>query len=413
MLLALGLLTLPISLLMALKLARSVQEWRSSRAGYITFGGDDRYQARNVERSVHDACMVARVRLDMSAEAFEEVVARVQANYPAWVRAVEASIEHRPPAFEPPLEIRERYEPPRLGDTPLLAKIILCREDRTVVLMGNHVYLGGYLLSQFVQLVFCGQVSKGVFPRNRYFPVLTEGMILALFARLLTRPARVPPRLFEEPSRLRRLYWKQSLAEIEATAAELRMNRLYVIIARHIAAVMEHMGRDRLRVTLPISFEAEDSFNTVGAIFLDVEAAPDFPSLARRIRNLVQHKRWQVSASNHVQRIFPTRELSQRARNTVDFTLTTVPQKTLPENLLAEELVDYEFTMDNIDYAVYAMAFEFEGFVHTSLMINSPDFDVAGFQAAAGARSMDLGIELGSRSRDEGVSEARRQAEAG
>lgn len=397
MLTELAVVTLPISSLMLLKLLRVTKELRASRAGYITFGGDDRYQARNVERNIHDACMVARIKLDMSAEAFEEVVRRVETNYSSWYRAVEASIEHKPAAFEQPLEIREDYEPARLGDTPLLAKMVLCRKDRTVVLLGNHIYLGGYLLSQFVQLVFCQTLSKGVFPRNPYIPVVSEVMMLALIARLATRPPCVEARVFEDASRIRRFYWKQPLADFEAIADGLKMNPIYVVIARHIHAVMKHMKRDRLRVTLPISVEAEDSFNTVGAEFLDVDAEPDFERFARKIRRMVRGKRWQVSASNHVQRIFPTRWFSQRARNTVDLTLTVVPQKTLPHSLLTKELVDYEFTMDNIEYPVYVMAFVFEDYVHTSLMINTPDFDVDAFCEADGARPTELTIHVNRR----------------
>ena len=70
-----------------------------------------------------------------------------------------------------------------------------------------------------------------------------------------------------------------------------------------------------------------------------------------------------------------------------------VPQKTLPHNLLAEELTDYEFTMDNIEYPVYAMAFVFEGHVHTSYMVNTPDFDVDAFVNEVGAKPMDLTLD--------------------
>ena len=104
-----------------------------------------------------------------------------------------------------------------------------------------------------------------------------------------------------------------------------------------------------------------------------------------------------MSASNHVQRIFPTRQLSEKARYTSDFILTVVPQKTLPENLLTREMTDYEFTMDNIQYPVYAMAFIFEGTVHTSFMSKSPEFDTAGFLEEDGVVEMDLPVHTGTR----------------
>jgi hypothetical protein len=76
----------------------------------------------------------------------------------------------------------------------------------------------------------------------------------------------------------------------------------------------------------------------------------------------------------------------------VDFTLTVVPQKTLPGNLLASEMKTYEFTMDNIEYPVYAMAFIFEGQIHTSYMINTPDLDVDSFVADSRAKALTLTI---------------------
>lgn len=199
--------------------------------------------------------------------------------------------------------------------------------------------------------------------------------------------------LHDDKTHIQRFYLKQDLAPIKAMADELQMHHLYLVIAGHVFTVMQRMNKTRLRVTLPVSFSAEDSFNTVGAIFLDVEAEPDLERMARKIRRLVRRNQWQVSASNHTQRIFPTRKLSERARNMVDLTLTVVPQKTLPNNLLAKEMTDYEFTMGNIHYPVYVMAFIFEDHVHSSFMVNTPEYDVDAFIARDGAARMDLTLE--------------------
>ena len=51
MLILLAVLAAVVLALMTLKLARAVRESRAASAGYITFGGDDRYQARNVRRT--------------------------------------------------------------------------------------------------------------------------------------------------------------------------------------------------------------------------------------------------------------------------------------------------------------------------------------------------------------------------
>ena len=392
MLIALSIVGAAILALMGLKLARTVQERRAARAGYITFGGDDRYQAKNVHLNVHDAVMIARVRVEMTEDAFAAVVRRIEQNYLRWYESLRASIA---PAlsgngFDTPLEIRNEAGNYALTDTPLLAKIIVCRKDQVILLVGNHVYLGGYLLSQFVQLVFCRNTAKNVFPRNRYVPVATELSILALFGRLALRRRHLKSLLRDDKAHIQRFYLKQDLAPIREKAAELQMHHLYLVIAMHVFTVMQRMHKTRLRVTLPVSFSAEDSFNTVGAMFLDVDAEPDVESMARKIRRLVRRNQWQVSASNHAQRIFPTRKLSERARNMVDLTLTVVPQKTLPDNLLASEMKDYEFTMDNIHYPVYVMAFIFEDHVHSSFMINTPAFDVDAFLAQEGAARMDL-----------------------
>jgi len=74
----------------------------------------------------------------------------------------------------------------------------------------------------------------------------------------------------------------------------------------------------------------------------------------------------------------------------VDLTLTVVLQKTLPNNLLTNEMKDYEFTMGNIHYPVYVMAFIFEDHVHSSFMINTPEYDVDAFMAQERAARMDL-----------------------
>ena len=115
-------------------------------------------------------------------------------------------------------------------------------------------------------------------------------------------------------------------------------------------------------------------------------------TMAGNIKKQVKQWRWQVPATNHIQRIFPTRTMSETARNLVDLTLTVVPQKTLPKNLLIDAVQTYEFTMDSIHYPVYIMAFLFEDSVHTSVMVNAPSFDCDAFMADTGAVEMDLDL---------------------
>ncbi|MCB9635370.1 MAG: hypothetical protein H6721_24895 [Sandaracinus sp.] len=343
--------------------------------------------------------MVARIQMNVSLEEFDAITERVKDAYLPWYRDLERRIEHRPAAFEAPMEVVERFDRVELKDTRILTKILFSRQDRVIVLLADHTYLGGFLLSQFVQLVFCEKVTKGIFPRNPYYPVVSELMILAFLARAAVLPGPAATELFPSPAQTRRIYWKQSRAELEALANGMKMNVLYVLIANQIHTVMNELRRDRLRVTLPVSFEADNSFNTVGAIFLNVKATKDLESMAKYVRREVKRGQWQVSASNHVQRVLPTRHLSERARRTADFTLTVVPQKTLPHNLLKEEVQDYEFTMDNIEYPVYAMSFMFEDHIHTSMMINTPSFDVEGFCAKSGAKVSDLTLDSSARAR--------------
>ena len=387
--------TAPIWLLMGLKLLRTAQEWRSRRAGYITFGGDDAYQAANVDNYIHDAVMIARVKFEMTDEAFQEVINRVEQNYLNWFNNLVERIQHKPKggAFAHPLEIWDEYREYALGEGPLLSQIVLCKQEKTVLLVGNHVYLGGQLLSQFVQLVFCNTVSKDVFPPNKYIPVLSEIMMWTVLAQTTLKPSPKPIPLFEDKSQIQRFYLRRDLAEIDAISDSLKVSRLYVVIAEHVHLVMKNLGKDRLRVTLPISFSGDHSFNTVGAMFLDITAAPDVATLTRQIRTKIKRYQWQVSATNHMQRILPLRQLSQKARNTVDLTLTVVPQKTLPENILADEMKTYEFTMDSIHYPVYIMAFIFEGQVHSSFMVNTPTFDTSAFLNKDGAEATDLTLD--------------------
>jgi hypothetical protein len=379
---------------MALKLARTAQERHASRAGYITFGGDDLYQARNVDRDVHDAVMIARVKLELSEEAFLNTIRRVEENYLNWYENLNASIRYKPKnrEFDIPLKILECYQDYELTSKPLLAQIVICKRDQIIFLVGNHVYLGGYLLSQFVQLVFCKRITKGIFPRNIYIPLLSELLMVGLFGRLIFRPGHEKSLLYEDKTRIQRFYLKQDFRSVQEEAARLKTHHLYVVIATHVLMTAWYMNRDRLRVTLPVSFENETTFNTVGAMFLDIDVEFDLEIMVRRIRRLVKRGQWQVSASNHIQRIFPTRRLSERARNMVDLTLTVVPQKTLPENLLTEEMKRYEFTMDNIHYPVYVMAFIFENHIHSSWMINSPRFDCDALVGEEGAVPLDLAL---------------------
>jgi hypothetical protein len=93
----LGLFAAAIAMLMALKLVRTLEEHRSLRAGYITFGGDDHYQARDVHLDVHTAVMVARVKLEITTDAFQAVIRRVEQNYLHWYRALERAIRRRTP----------------------------------------------------------------------------------------------------------------------------------------------------------------------------------------------------------------------------------------------------------------------------------------------------------------------------
>ena len=75
---------------------------------------------------------------------------------------------------------------------------------------------------------------------------------------------------------------------------------------------------------------------------------------------------------------------STNARNSVDLTLTVVPQQTLPNNLIDSELDQFQFTMLNIRYPVYIMAFIFEDSVHSSFMINTAKFDIESFKKERG-----------------------------
>ena len=63
--------SVPVSGLMRLKAVRTLQERRAARRGFITFGGDDKYKAPNVHSNIHDACMVARIQMNVSLEEFE------------------------------------------------------------------------------------------------------------------------------------------------------------------------------------------------------------------------------------------------------------------------------------------------------------------------------------------------------
>lgn len=382
-----------IPLFMGAKALRTAQELRARAGGYITFGGDDAYQARDLHLDQHTAVMIARIRLSMTPEAFEEVVARVERNFQEWFDALDASIR-RPEhvVFQTPLVIADRVEEPVLGDQPLLARVLVSREDQTIVLMGNHIYLGGYLLSQFVQTVFCATVSRDVFEPNRYLPLVTELMIVGFLGWLVMLKPHPETPLFQRKEQIRRFYWKQPLAPIQEQSDRLRMSTLYVVIARHVHAVMTHLGKERLRISLPVSFKSDSSFNTVGGMLLDVDAAPDVETLARNLKGLVKQWRWQVPTTNHIQRIFPTRTMSETARSLVDLTLTVVPEKTLPKNLLLDVVQSYEFTMDSIHYPVYIMAFLFEDTVHTSVMVNSPAFDCDAFVAETGAVETDLSL---------------------
>ena len=70
-----------------------------------------------------------------------------------------------------------------------------------------------------------------------------------------------------------------------------------------------------------------------------------------------------------------------------------IPQKTLPHNLIGEQMTDYEFTMVKMAYPVYVMAFIFEGKVHSSFMINSPSFDTERFvRADENIKPMDFSL---------------------
>ena len=127
MLTFLAVLATAILALMALKLARAVRERRAARAGFITFGGDDRYQARNVRRDVHDSVMIARVQLEMGAQEFEQVIARIEQNYLRWFERINAAIEHKPGGqdFAAPLEIHPTRQPFVLADVRPLEEATL------------------------------------------------------------------------------------------------------------------------------------------------------------------------------------------------------------------------------------------------------------------------------------------------
>ena len=376
-----------ILFLMLLCLHRKIKEYSASKEGYISFGGDDMYQSRNIRLNIHDAILIARVTLKMDDETFLDCTERVKSPFIKWCKDLENSIMpcHKPEVFDEYYEVWDEYQDYKLKqDLPVLAKIIFCKKEKVVLLIGNHIYLGGYFLAHFVQHLFCDKIYSDVFPKNKYIPLVSEGMMLFFITGMISRKKHIKLPLFNDDSKVGRFHLKLPKNILSVHPNKKKPHLLYRVIAYHIHLVMRHLKKDRLRVTLPVSFSNRNSFNTVGAIFLDIDYDPDPVSFTDKIRRLIRANGYQVSASNNFQRIFPTRKLSTNARNLVDLTLTVVPQKTLPNNLIGSELDQFQFTMLNIRYPVYIMAFIFEDSVHSSFMINTAEFDIESFKKERG-----------------------------
>lgn len=385
---------MPVIFLFLLRLYRVSHELKAKKKGYVLLGGDDLYQKRNVTQNKYCPLMVASIELDMSIEDFKVHVNDIIEKYLPWYKELNNSIipKHKPENFASPVELFNNERQFFLDkEKEYLTQINFVIETRRIILIANHIYVGGYLLAQLLQLILCEHVHSNIFPKNKYYPLLTEMVMIFYFSKMLFKSPKKVSSTFQDDSLIKRFHMKRNLAEFYR-GHDSEGDLIYFLIANHALLVMNYLKKNHLSICLPISFENTSMFNTVGAIVIDVNYNEDFYAFVNQIKREVRKQKYQASASNHLQRIIPTKTLSQYARGLVDLTLTIIPQKAIPSMRIKDEMERYQFTMDNIRYPVYIMVLVLNSEVHSSFMINSPAFDLENFMREKGLVSSNLPV---------------------
>ena len=180
---------IPYASLLVAKLVRVTQELYASKSGYISFGGDDHYHRTNTQTDIHEAAVICKLKFKMDDAEFCNLVESIRINYMNWYKKVRGLIHEKyvHTEFCEPFEIWSNMKNYTPAEKMILSKVIVIENEQTLLLVGNHVFLGGYLLSQFLQVILCQKVHKNIFPKNKYYPLLTETMILAYLTRSALR----------------------------------------------------------------------------------------------------------------------------------------------------------------------------------------------------------------------------------
>ena len=368
---------IPYASLLVAKLVRVTQELYASKSGYISFGGDDHYHRTNTQTDIHEAAVICKLKFKMDDAEFCNLVESIRINYMNWYKKVRGLIHEKyvHTEFCEPFEIWSNMKNYTPAEKMILSKVIVIENEQTLLLVGNHVFLGGYLLSQFLQVILCQKVHKNIFPKNKYYPLLTETMILAYLTRSALRKPHKKIPCYENAALQKRYSVSYNVEDLKNMGVQENVDFISCLIAKYVYIIMQSMNRTILRVCLPVSFEDENSFNTVGAVVIDIKMQSTIGEMARNIKKQIRRNRYDASTTHHIQKILPTHHLSSKVRNMVDITFTLAPQKVLPDNHYEKYLIGCEFTMKNITYPVYIMTFIFKKQIHSSFIINSPEFD--------------------------------------
>ena len=247
---------------------------------------------------------------------------------------------------------------------PLL--LIYSYDDSKILIIMDHVYIGGYFFQEWGTTVFKGETVNPY--HLNYQPGLTE-LIALKFMLCKAIPSYIGHSdsltLIDNRDQLKRFGLKIDIEKIKVK----NINPKVYIIHYLAKLLLKYLSINRgLNILLPVAFENDDYvYNNVGGIFINVGKDDSIEDVSSNLMN----NRYNAIATNSLMQIL---NKGKTARQKIDVIMTIGFIKK-PTLLSTNELQQIEISFSNVvQYGIYCASFAYGTVAHVSVTVNTKKF---------------------------------------
>lgn len=249
---------------------------------------------------------------------------------------------------------------------PLL--LIYSYDTSQILVMMDHVYIGGYFFQEWSTFVFKGEPIKPY--RLQYMPVITE-LICLRFLLCKALPSYFDNHqhlsLVDNRDLIKRFGLKINIGDIKNKYKDIKP-KVYIIYTL-AQLLLKYISIDRnVNILLPVAFENDRyAYNNVGAIFIDIGKRDTLKSIMKKLSN----NAYNATATNALMQIV---NQGKRARQKIDIIMTIgyIKNPTLTHlNEIKRVEVSYS---DIAHYGIYCASFTYDTVAHVSITVNTKEF---------------------------------------